>query len=364
MDITIDHVSKAFAEYPALDDITVTIPSGQLVALLGPSGSGKTTLLRVIAGIEDPDRGTLRFGAEDVTSRPIQHRGVGFVFQDYALFEHMTVGDNIAFGLSVRRRPKAQIRARVTELLARVQLDGLGDRYPRQLSGGQRQRVALARALAPDPQVLLLDEPFGALDARVRAELRTWLRRLHDELHLTSVFVTHDQEEALEVADKIVVMNAGKLEQVGPPDEVFDRPSSAFVMDFLGGVNVLHGHVAGDRAVFRDIVVPWMGTGDGPARAYVRGHDLLLHGGSSEALRGFPLSEGTIEVTVERVRRVGVAARVLVASEHHGELTAELPHRELAALGIEQGAKLFAHVRSARVFLRDGSPQQLRREAA
>jgi sulfate transport system ATP-binding protein len=348
MDITVDQITKAFGEFPALDNVSVTIPKGCLVALLGPSGSGKTTLLRIIAGIDYPDGGTIRFGATDVTNQRIQDRRVGFVFQDYALFDHMTVGDNIAFGLAVRGRPKPEIAARVRELLDRVQLAGLSERYPKQLSGGQRQRVALARALAPDPQVLLLDEPFGALDARVRAELRSWLRTLHDDLHLTSVFVTHDQEEALEVADQIVVMNHGRIEQVGAPTEVFDQPASAFVMDFLGGVNVLHGEASTDRAVFGEIVLPWSGAA-GKARAFVRGHDLTLR--TIPAERGFPIGDGDFPVTVERIRRVGVAARVLVRAKDHGELTAELPHHELAGLGIERGAKLVAHVRSARIFL-------------
>lgn len=351
MDIRVEHVIKAFGEYPALADVSVTIPGGQLVALLGPSGSGKTTLLRIIAGIDTPDHGSIRFGDADVTETTIQARRVGFVFQDYALFDHMTVADNIAFGLSVRKKPKADIEARVRDLLARVQLDDLGHRYPKQLSGGQRQRVALARALAPNPQLLLLDEPFGALDARVRAELRGWLRRLHDDLHLTSVFVTHDQEEALEVADQIVVMNEGRVEQVGAPADVFDRPASAFVMDFLGGVNVLRGRVDGERAVFGDVVLPWTGGGDGPARAFVRGHDLVLRTTPTEELRGFPNVEGVIPVTVERVRRVGVAARVFVTSKDHGELTAELPHHELSALGVERGTRLHAQIRSARIFL-------------
>ena len=233
MRVSIDNVSKTFGEFPALAGVDFEIPDGKLVALLGPSGSGKTTLLRVIAGIEGPERGRVLYDGIDVTDRPIQQRGVGFVFQDYALFDHMTVGDNIAFGLSVRKVPRTQIAARVRELLARVQLQGLDARYPRQLSGGQRQRVALARALAPDPKLLLLDEPFGALDARVRAELRGWLRTLHDELRLTSIFVTHDQEEALEVADRIVIMNAGKVVQIGGPADVLAQPINAFVEDFF-----------------------------------------------------------------------------------------------------------------------------------
>ena len=233
MRVSIDNVRKSFSEFPALAGVDFHIDDGELVALLGPSGSGKTTLLRVIAGIEGPEQGRILYDGIDVTDRPIQQRGVGFVFQDYALFDHMTVGDNIAFGLSVRKAPRTQIAARVRDLLARVQLQGLDARYPRQLSGGQRQRVALARALAPDPRLLLLDEPFGALDARVRAELRGWLRKLHDELRLTSIFVTHDQEEALEVADRIVIMNAGKVEQIGAPGNVLARPVNAFVEDFF-----------------------------------------------------------------------------------------------------------------------------------
>jgi sulfate transport system ATP-binding protein len=354
MDVRVEHISKAFGEYTALDRVSVTIPSGRLTALLGPSGSGKTTLLRVIAGIEAPDAGRIRFGETDVTDLPIRDRRVGFVFQDYALFDHMTVADNIAFGLTVRRAARRaappQIEARVRDLLARVLLDGLASRYPKQLSGGQRQRVALARALAPEPQMLLLDEPFGALDARVRAELRGWLRRLHDEMHLTSVFVTHDQEEALEVADQIVVMSQGKIEQAGAPDDVFDQPASAFVMDFLGGVNILQGRAERDHAVFGELVLPYAGPATGPARAYVRGHDLVLRrpaAGSGDVT--------AVPVVVERVRRVGITTRVLVHSEEHGELTAEVPHRELEQLGVERGSRLVAHVRSARIFVQ-GEP--------
>ncbi|MBV8762460.1 MAG: sulfate ABC transporter ATP-binding protein [Deltaproteobacteria bacterium] len=233
MQVEIEALSKAFGEYPALDAVTLTIPEGELVALLGPSGSGKTTLLRAIAGIEVPEAGRVKFGGIDVTEVPIQRRQIGFVFQDYALFEHMNVGDNIAFGLSVRRAPREEIAARVRELLALIQLDGLAGRMPRELSGGQRQRVALARALAPRPRLLLLDEPFGALDARVRRELRRWLRRLHDELHITSVFVTHDQDEAFAVADRVAVMNQGRVEQVGTPADVRGQPATAFVREFL-----------------------------------------------------------------------------------------------------------------------------------
>jgi sulfate/thiosulfate transport system ATP-binding protein len=354
MQIQVDHVSKAFDEYPALDDVSVTIPSGELVALLGPSGSGKTTLLRVIAGIETPETGRIKFGDEDVTNRAIQARNVGFVFQDYALFEHMTVADNIAFGLTVRKAAASVVGARVRELLARIQLADLGNRYPRELSGGQRQRVALARALAPDPTLLLLDEPFGALDARVRSELRGWMRKLHDELHVTSVFVTHDQEEALEVADRIVIMNAGKVEQAGPTGEVFDRPASSFVMDFLGGVNILRGTVRGDTGVFGTLTLPWEGGETRAAKAYVRSHDLALQPSPGPAYRSRAPddkdSERCLPVVVTHVRRIGVAARVIVTSPEHGELTVELPFHEVARLGVERGADMLVRVRSARIF--------------
>ncbi len=354
MKIAIEHVAKAFDEYPALDDVSVTIPSGELVALLGPSGSGKTTLLRVIAGIELPERGRIWFGDREVTELPIQQRNVGFVFQDYALFEHMTVADNIAFGLTVRKAAPALVASRVNELLARIQLAELGSRYPRELSGGQRQRVALARALAPEPALLLLDEPFGALDARVRSELRTWMRKLHDELHVTSVFVTHDQEEALEVADRIVVMNAGKVEQEGPAGEVFDRPSSAFVMDFLGGVNVLRGTVSDRVGRFGTLSLPWDGTADRSAKAYVRRHDLVLEPAPGPAYRSHAVDDKErrrcLPVVVSHVRRIGVAARVLVTTAEHGELTVELPSHEVARLGIQRGAEMVVRVRSARIF--------------
>jgi sulfate transport system ATP-binding protein len=354
MQIDIENVSKAFYEYPALDDVSVTIPSGELVALLGPSGSGKTTLLRVIAGIESPETGRIKFGGTDVTDVPIQKRNVGFVFQDYALFEHMTVADNIAFGLAVRKQNAETRYARVRELLERIQLAGLGGRYPRELSGGQRQRVALARALAPQPQLLLLDEPFGALDARVRTELRTWMRKLHDELHVTSVFVTHDQDEALEVADRIVVMNAGKVEQSGPTGEVFDRPASSFVMDFLGGVNILRGSVSGGIGMFGGLTIPADAADAKAATAYVRSHDLVLAPARGPAYRSRNPddkdAERELPVVVSHVRRIGVAARVIVTSPEHGDLTVELPFHEVARLGVERGADMVVHVRSARIF--------------
>jgi sulfate transport system ATP-binding protein len=237
MSIVVRNVAKRFGDYVALDDVSLEVTGGSLTALLGPSGSGKSTLLRIIAGLESPDSGEIVLSGEDATALTPQNRNVGFVFQHYAAFKHMTVRENVAFGLRVRKRPKTEIRERVDELLNLVQLHGFGDRYPSQLSGGQRQRMSLARALAPEPRVLLLDEPFGALDARVRAELREWLIRLHDVVHVTTVFVTHDQEEAMEVADQIAVLNHGRLEQVGPPRELYDEPASEFVMTFVGDAN-------------------------------------------------------------------------------------------------------------------------------
>lgn len=239
MEILVENLSKQFGSFAAVDQVNLEIRSGSLMALLGPSGSGKSTLLRLIAGLEPPDYGKIWIAGEDTTHKSIQDRNIGFVFQHYALFKHLTVRENIAFGLKIRKALKARTNARVEQLLELVQLKGLGDRYPSQLSGGQRQRVALARALAVEPKVLLLDEPFGALDAKVRKDLRVWLRRLHDEVNVTTVFVTHDQEEAMEVADEIVVMNKGRVEQVGTPAEIYDRPATPFVMSFIGPVNVL-----------------------------------------------------------------------------------------------------------------------------
>ena len=267
MTIQVRDVNKRFGSFVALEDVTLDVPAGSLTALLGPSGSGKSTLLRVIAGLEPPDTGTVLLEDRDVTRVSPQDRGVGFVFQHYAAFRHMTVWDNVAFGLQVRKRPKAEIRERVDELLALVQLEGFSRRYPSQLSGGQRQRMALARALAVRPSVLLLDEPFGALDARVRKELRDWLRRLHDEVHVTTVLVTHDQEEAMDVADRVVVMDHGRLQQVGSPRELYEQPANAFVMSFIGPVNHLDG-------------------------AFVRPHDMLIHPTRTRRQRPFARSGG------------------------------------------------------------------------
>src|SRR5689334_7162521 len=285
MSIEIHNISKQFGDFRALNNVNLDVESGELVALLGPSGCGKTTLLRIIAGLETADTGSILFSGEDTTDVHVRERQVGFVFQHYALFRHMTVFENVAFGLRVKPRKErpsdAQIRQKVTDLLKLVQLDWLADRYPSQLSGGQRQRIALARALAVEPKVLLLDEPFGALDAKVRKELRRWLRRLHDDLGITSLFVTHDQEEALEVADRIVVMNEGRVEQIGTPDEVYDHPATPFVYQFLGDVNLFRGRVHDGRAMVGDWHVPIpddVPAGHDDALVYVRPHDLeILH---------------------------------------------------------------------------------------
>jgi sulfate transport system ATP-binding protein len=306
LDIRVQNIRKEFSQYPALHDVSLDIVSGELIALLGPSGSGKTTLLRLIAGLETPTEGTVFFGEEDASHRSVQERNVGFVFQSYALFRHMTVLENVSFGLRVRSRaqrpPRAEIRRRALELIDLVQLSGLEKRFPNQLSGGQRQRVALARALAIEPRVLLLDEPFGALDARVRKELRRWLREIHDRTGHTTVFVTHDQEEALELADRLVVMSQGKIEQVGTPDEVYDRPVSPFVFNFIGessalSVSVENGEVwLGGRAV--GLMAP--GASAGPAQLYFRPHDIELVEGGGTGLAG----------VVAASRRVGGTRRV------------------------------------------------------
>src|SRR5687767_6037314 len=283
MSIEIRNVSKKFGDFHALRDVSLDINSGELIALLGPSGCGKTTLLRIIAGLETADAGSILFAGEDTTDVHVRERQVGFVFQHYALFRHMTVFENVAFGLRVKprgQRPSdAQIKRKVHDLLGLVQLDWLADRFPSQLSGGQRQRIALARALAVEPKVLLLDEPFGALDAKVRKELRRWLRRLHDELHVTSIFVTHDQEEALEVADRIVLMNKGNIEQIGSPADVYNSPASPFVYGFLGNVNLFHGRV--HEGVLESEGVTFDAPEHGGARdargtGFVRPHDIEI----------------------------------------------------------------------------------------
>jgi sulfate transport system ATP-binding protein len=353
MGITVEGLTKRFGEYAAVDGIRLEVPDGELVALLGPSGSGKTTLLRIIAGLESADEGSVRFDGEDVTRTPLRERNVGFVFQHYALFRHMTVFSNVAFGLSVRPRAtrpsKEEIRAKVGELLRLVQLEGFADRYPSQLSGGQRQRIALARALAVEPKLLLLDEPFGALDAQVRQELRRWLRRLHDEIHVTSVFVTHDQEEALEVADRIVVMNRGRIEQEGTPDQVYDHPASPFVFNFLGRVNLFRGRVHNGRATLgaSSFESPEHAhLADAPAVGYVRTHDLDIERS--------PSAGASMPARVSLVQRLGPTVRVgLVLSETGEALEAELTRDRFRDLEIAPGEAVFLRLRNVRVFAED-----------
>jgi sulfate transport system ATP-binding protein len=312
MAIEVQGVTKRFGEFTALDDVSIQVPDGALTALLGPSGGGKSTLLRVIAGLEEPDAGEVRIAGRSMAGVPPQERGVGLVFQHYAPFRHMTVRDNVAFGLRVRRRPKPEVRARVDELLELVHLAGFAKRYPSQLSGGQRQRMALARALAVQPEVLLLDEPFGALDARVRRELRDWLRRLHDEMHVTTIFVTHDQEEAMELAEQIVVVNEGRVEQAGSPADLYERPANPFVMSFIGPVNRV-------------------------GEAWVRPHDF-------ELLKD--RREGTVEALVDRIAMLGFEVRVSLTLADGTPLSAQLTRAEADALELEEGQ--IVHVRSHR----------------
>jgi sulfate/thiosulfate transport system ATP-binding protein len=343
--IAVRHLSKRYGTFQAVDDVSFDVPTGQLVALLGPSGSGKSTILRIIAGLETTESGSVALTGEDATAVPIQRRGVGFVFQHYALFRHMTVRDNIAFGLKVRKLPKPEIRARVDELLNLVQLTGYAGRYPSQLSGGQRQRVALARALAPRPKVLLLDEPFGALDAKVRDELRTWLRRLHDEVHVTSLFVTHDQQEAFEVADQVVVLNRGRIEQMGPPQELYERPATPFVTGFLGAVNVLRGQSASGMAVLADGIhhVPTQIDGhDVPVSIYVRPHDLDL----SHERNGRP----SWPARVVRVTPLGAFVRLDVQLEDGAEVRVELSRERYAEFEPRVGESLYMSPKDLKVF--------------
>ena len=346
MSIEIRGIGKRFGNFVALDNIDLTIPTGELVALLGPSGCGKTTLLRIIAGMESADSGQVLFGGEEATHLHVRDRHVGFVFQHYALFRHMTVFENVAFGLRVKPRHErpgdAEIRRRVTDLLKLVQLDWLADRYPSQLSGGQRQRIALARALAVEPKVLLLDEPFGALDTRVRKELRRWLRRLHDEVHISSVFVTHDQEEALEVADRVVVMNQGRIEQIGTPDEVYSTPASPFVYRFLGDVNVFHSRLHGAWAEIdrSPAGLAANGSGDGDALAFIRPHDIDI-----ERVE----QHGSLAARVQDVHAIGPAVRVELA--HGSELIeVELTRERANGLALVRGDQVWLRPRQVRVF--------------
>jgi sulfate transport system ATP-binding protein len=347
MSIEVKNITKRFASFTALNHVDLEIPTGELVALLGPSGSGKTTLLRIIAGLEVADAGTVRFDGDDITDCSVRERRVGFVFQHYALFRHMTVFENIAFGLQVRparlRPPKETIRAKVHELLKLIQLEGLAQRYPSQLSGGQRQRVALARALAVEPSVLLLDEPFGALDAKVRVELRRWLRQLHDEIRITSVFVTHDQEEALEVADRVVVMNQGRIEQVGPPDQVYDHPVSPFVYQFLGNVNLFHGRVDDGQASLHHRATPAGETlPDQDTVVYVRPHFLEIH--------RQPNGGSHFRAVIKHINRAGPLVKIDALTEWGDLVQVELPQEKFRELRLSRNEAVFLIPKEMKVF--------------
>ncbi len=351
MSIEVKQINKQFGSFHALRDVNLHIETGELVALLGPSGCGKTTLLRIIAGLETPDSGSILFAGEDSTDVHVRERQVGFVFQHYALFRHMTVFENVAFGLRVRPRrvrpSEAQIQEKVHSLLNLVQLDWLADRYPSQLSGGQRQRIALARALAVEPRVLLLDEPFGALDAKVRKELRRWLRRLHDELHVASVFVTHDQEEALEVADRVVLMNSGRIEQVGTPREVWQSPATPFVYGFLGDVNKFDGVADRGQLDIDGYSLPVPDHADATAAkavAYVRPHELIVQRESA--------GEAGIRVKLSRVYLAGPSAYLeLDRAGHDVPIEAEIPAEEFQAKDFREGETLVVRPRNAQVFI-------------
>ena len=320
MSIVVEAATKRFGDFVALDDVSITVPDGSLTALLGPSGSGKSTLLRVIAGLEQPDSGKVLISGQDMTHVQVQDRHVGFCFQHYAAFKHMTVRENVAFGLKIRKRPKAEIEERVRELLRLVHLEGFIDRYPSQLSGGQRQRMALARALAVEPKVLLLDEPFGALDAKVREELRAWLRRLHDEVHVTTIFVTHDQEEAMDVAEQIVVMNDGKVEQAGGPRDLYEHPKTEFVMGFIGAVNRL-------------------------GEEFIRPHDLVL--------QHVPES-GAAEAMIERIVHLGFEVRVELTLADGEPLWAQLTRAQVEELELEEKQIVYVRPSRKKVFDENG----------
>jgi sulfate transport system ATP-binding protein len=346
MTIEANNITKTFGTFEALKNVSVTVPSGKLVALLGPSGSGKTTLLRIIAGLDFADSGNILLDGIDATDRNARDRRVGFVFQHYALFRHMTVFDNIAFGLQVKPRKvrpsKADIKDKVHELLKLVQLDWLANRYPSQLSGGQRQRVALARALAVEPKVLLLDEPFGALDAKVRKELRRWLRRLHDEIHVTSVFVTHDVDEALEVADEVVVMNEGRIEQVGAPDEVYEHPANSFVYHFLGNVNLFHTRVRDGQVQLGDLSLD-VKVDSEEALIHARPHDIEI---ARETTNG-----GWLKASILRIHAIGPIVRAELLRDDNKTINeAELTRKRYAELRLIAGEEVYFRPRNAKVY--------------
>jgi sulfate transport system ATP-binding protein len=355
MTIAVKNINKRFGDFVALNNVSLDFPAGELTALLGPSGCGKTTLLRCIAGLEHPDSGQVLLDGQDASDRHVRERQVGFVFQHYALFKHMTVFENVAFGLRVKSRSERpsedQIRRKVKDLLELVQLDWLADRYPPQLSGGQRQRIALARALAVEPRVLLLDEPFGALDAKVRKELRRWLRRLHDDLHVSSIFVTHDQEEALEVADQVVLMNKGTVEQIGTPDQVYNHPASPFVYGFLGNVNVFHGRVhegvLASEGVHLDAPAH-SDVRDGKGTAYVRPHEM-------EVDRYVSGAEGIV-VKLRRAHAIGPLAQLDLERTDNAQLIeATISNERFQNLGFKEGETLVVRPKRLRVFVDEGA---------
>ena len=353
MSLVVQSVTKQFTESktPAVADVSFSAPLNKITTLLGPSGSGKSTILRVVAGLELPDHGKVFFGDDDVTNLAVQKRNVGFVFQNYALFRHMTVEANVAFGLKVRRVPRREIDERVAALLAAVQLEGYGKRYPAQLSGGQRQRVAFARALAIQPRILLLDEPFGALDARVRHELRDWLRRFHDETHVTTLLVTHDQEEAMELSEHVVVMHQGKVEQAGAPQEIYDAPATPFVAEFVGGANVFSGRVVNERAALSgaSLSVPVPGGKDGASvQAFVRPREVKL----TRAEDDHP---EVAVARIERITRVGAAVKVSLKLHDGATLTVEMERAELDGLGVAESDRVLVDLRHAKIFVEDYS---------
>ncbi len=352
MSIELRNIRKTFGDFVALDNINLRVATGELLALLGLSGSGKTTLLRIIAGLETPDAGEVLFHGADATTRSVRDRNVGFVFQHYALFKHMTVFDNVAFGLRVKPRVErpveAEIARRVHKLLTLVQLDFLADRYPSQLSGGQRQRVALARTLAVEPKVLLLDEPFGALDAKVRQELRRWLKRLHEEIKITSVFVTHDQEEALELANRVVVMNNGRIEQIGTPEEVYHRPATAFVHNFLGNVNLFHGRIENGKVYLGDTAVDVdrahaSASGNGKAVLALRPHliEIITR----------PNGKPSFPATVISVNPAGPQVKVELVAEWGDAVQVDVGHERFDELAIAPGARVFLRPKEEKLFV-------------
>ena len=350
MSIQVSHLTKRYGAFRALDDVSFTVQQGELLALLGPSGGGKTTLLRIIAGLERPDQGSVLFDGDDAVRRDPKDRGVGFVFQHYALFRHMTVFENVAFGLRVRPRAdrpaEEEIRRRVNVLLSLVQLDYLGSRYPSQLSGGQRQRVALARALAVEPKVLLLDEPFGALDAKVRQELRRWLRRLHAEIHLTSVFVTHDQEEALELANRVVIINEGRIEQDGTPEDVVEHPATPFVVNFLGQVNIFHGRVQEGKALLGPLALEYPDHPHTEARnaaGYSRPHELAVSRTDQEG--------GGLWAMVTDVRAAGAVVKMEVIDEARQPIQIELGREQYESIRAIVGERVYVTPKKVRVFM-------------